>query len=146
MSHPGECIARARWVPHPRFQAAYRQNQVQPCLLPTLTRTLTVRWLDNARSPRVAELRDAYEPFDEAAPQYRKGTWQKVFETAQAQALFGPLQTRFFQHSMDVTKAQVWERVLSTSYIASLEPPVQEVSSCGGEAPVGEALLCLALG
>jgi hypothetical protein len=48
-------------------------------------------------------VRDAYEPYDEGAPQYRRGDWKDVFRTAEAGDLWSPIQTRFFKQVRDVT-------------------------------------------
>ena len=90
---------------------------------------LILLWnMESRGAPWVADLRDVYEPYDVSVPQYRHGYWKQVFASAEGQQLFpGKLTTHFFQQEMLVTKTQVWERVLSKSYIASLPAAEQAV-------------------
>lgn len=90
---------------------------------------LILTWnMESRQAPWVAAVRDVYEPYDANIPQYRTGQWKRVFALPETRAaLFpGPLRTRFVTQHMLVTQAEVWERVRSKSYIASLPAAEQE--------------------
>ncbi|KAK4521421.1 uncharacterized protein ATC70_012036 [Mucor velutinosus] len=79
------------------------------------------------RSEWVANLRNCYEAYDSAVPQFRKMKWHQVFDTEKAKSLFVlPYTSELFKHDYWVPKQDIWRRVLSKSYIASLEAPQQE--------------------
>ena len=96
--------------------------------------------MESRQAPWMAAVRDVYEPYDENIPQYRTGRWKRVFELPETRAaLFpGPLQTRFVTQHMLVTPAEVWERVLSKSYIASLNAKEQAVVRAKVEAVLAQ--------
>ncbi|KAI8364246.1 S-adenosyl-L-methionine-dependent methyltransferase [Blakeslea trispora] len=74
------------------------------------------------RSSWVASIRRLYEVYDGKAPQYRKGTWKKIFETDEAKQLYDlPLQSKQFKNDFAVKRDQIWSRILSKSYIAVLD-------------------------
>ncbi|KAI9015767.1 S-adenosyl-L-methionine-dependent methyltransferase [Phycomyces nitens] len=82
---------------------------------------LTWNMESKERSEWVADIRKIYEAYDEAAPQYRKGRWRKVFETEEAKKLFElPLHELTFSNDFNVPTNHVFERVLTKSYIAIL--------------------------
>ena len=77
---------------------------------------------DREAEPYIGELRDLYEKYDFAAPQYRKNEWQNVFRTNEGNALFSDLDTRFIKNSkIYLPISYIWLRVLSKSYVASLD-------------------------
>ncbi|KAL9543909.1 hypothetical protein MBANPS3_007893 [Mucor bainieri] len=79
------------------------------------------------RSEWVAKLRNCYEAYDSAVPQFRKMKWRQVFDTEEAKSLFAlPYTSELFKHDYWVPKQDIWRRVLSKSYIASLDAPQQE--------------------
>ncbi|CAO0791058.1 unnamed protein product [Mucor circinelloides] len=79
------------------------------------------------RSEWVAKLRNCYEEYDEGVPQFRKMKWRQVFDTEKAKSLFSlPYKSELFKHDYWVPKQDIWRRVLSKSYIASLDAPQQE--------------------
>ncbi|KAF1806379.1 S-adenosyl-L-methionine-dependent methyltransferase [Mucor lusitanicus] len=74
------------------------------------------------RSEWVAKLRDLYQVYDGAAPQYRMGHWKKVFDTEDAQALYTlPLQHKQFIFDVPAKRDHIWPRIMSKSYIAILD-------------------------
>ncbi|KAF1800111.1 S-adenosyl-L-methionine-dependent methyltransferase [Mucor lusitanicus] len=79
------------------------------------------------RSEWVAKLRNCYEAYDSAVPQFRKMKWRQIFDTEEAKSLFAlPYASELFKHDYLVPKQDIWRRVLSKSYIASLDAPQQE--------------------
>ncbi|KDO27079.1 hypothetical protein SPRG_07789 [Saprolegnia parasitica CBS 223.65] len=80
--------------------------------------------MEDATTPWVAKLRAIYEAYDGVAPQYRTGKWANVF--AASPDLFGPLSHTCLRRVVPVaSKDQIWERVLSKSYISTATPDVQ---------------------
>lgn len=77
---------------------------------------------DPDRSDWVARLRDIYERHERNTPQYRLGLWKDVWSKPVAARLFAvpPLHHERLTWEMFVPKSQVWERILSKSYIACL--------------------------
>lgn len=72
-------------------------------------------------------LHSCYEAYDNAVPQFRKMKWRQVFDTNEAKSLFAlPYTSELFKHDYPVPKQDIWRRVLSKSYIASLDAPQQE--------------------
>jgi len=58
-------------------------------------------------------------------PQYRHGTWRRVFAERSSALPFTPLQEIHLDNPTSVTREQIWQRVLSISYISALEPVAQ---------------------
>ncbi|EQC42101.1 hypothetical protein SDRG_00942 [Saprolegnia diclina VS20] len=87
--------------------------------------TLGLIWnMEDASTPWVAQLRTIYEAYDGVAPQYRTGKWAHVF--AASPDLFGPLTHTCIRRNVPVaSKEQIWERVLSKSYISTATSDVQ---------------------
>lgn len=81
--------------------------------------------MESKRASWVAKLRDLYEAFDDAAPQYRKGHWKHVFDEA-GDLYTTPLQHETFQYDTPAKKSDVWTRITSKSYIAILDKQTQE--------------------
>lgn len=53
--------------------------------------------------------------------------WRQIFDTEEAKSLFAlPYASELFKHDYLVPKQDIWRRVLSKSYIASLDAPQQE--------------------
>jgi hypothetical protein len=73
---------------------------------------------DRNKEDYIGELRDLYEKFDENVPQYRKNAWKPVIES---NTFFQVQESEFFQASRYMSKSLVWSRILSKSYIASLD-------------------------
>jgi hypothetical protein len=69
-----------------------------------------------------------YQKHDADVPQYRKGTWKKVFYEEEASQLFHlPLQHRQFTNDFPVDgKEVIWQRIKSKSYVAVLDPQKQQ--------------------
>lgn len=102
---------------------------------------LILTWnMESRQAPWMARARDVYEPYDENIPQYRTGRWKRVFELPETRTVLfpGPLQTRFVTQHMLVTPAEVWERVRSKSYIASLDEKEQAVVRAKVEAVLAQ--------
>ncbi|KAI8093562.1 S-adenosyl-L-methionine-dependent methyltransferase [Halteromyces radiatus] len=75
----------------------------------------------------VEELRNLYEFYDAAAPQYRKNQWQNVWATKEASDLFNvPLQHKQFDYPMPFIRQRIFPRILSKSYIAILPKSEQD--------------------
>ncbi|CAO3594326.1 unnamed protein product [Absidia cylindrospora] len=75
----------------------------------------------------VEELRNVYEEYDGAAPQYRKNHWQKIWGTKEADELFDtPLKHHQFDYSMPFLRKNIFPRILSKSYIAILPKDEQD--------------------
>ncbi|KAL6060003.1 SAM-dependent methyltransferase [Balamuthia mandrillaris] len=86
---------------------------------------------DRSASPWVAKLRDLYESYEVGTPQYRLGLWRKVFEEEESkeevQKMFAlPLSHKQFSQVMRCDKQKIWGRILSKSYIASLDSQQKE--------------------
>jgi len=84
--------------------------------------SLVLIWnLEDRENERwVARLRDSYEKFEDAAPQYRHQTWKNVWQTATVKKLFSELQDRHMAHIISCTPDMIWKRVLSKSFISNL--------------------------
>ena len=87
---------------------------------------LILLWnLESRKSQLTSKLRDIYERYDSDVPQYRKGEWEKAFDTQRAkekqQSLFDPLERKEFVHYMLVSQKEVWDRIVSKSYITILK-------------------------
>ncbi|CAO3650145.1 unnamed protein product [Cunninghamella blakesleeana] len=75
----------------------------------------------------VEEIRKLYEVYDAEAPQYRKGTWKKVFETDEAKSLFElPFHQKEFDYQMPFLRDLIYPRISSKSYIAILSDDKKE--------------------
>ncbi|KAI8334674.1 S-adenosyl-L-methionine-dependent methyltransferase [Chlamydoabsidia padenii] len=84
--------------------------------------------MESKKARWVEELRNLYEVYDGAAPQYRKGTWKKVWGTSEAKSLFNtPLQHRRFDYNMPFAPDRIFPRILSKSYIAILTKEEQNL-------------------
>ncbi len=70
----------------------------------------------------VSKLRDLYERFEGAAPQFRHQNWRKCFENEQR---FSPLEMKKFMQMVKCSRDLIWERVLSKSYISDLSSEEQ---------------------
>eukprot|EP01116_Phalansterium_solitarium_P022338 TRINITY_DN7335_c0_g1_i1.p1 TRINITY_DN7335_c0_g1~~TRINITY_DN7335_c0_g1_i1.p1 ORF type:complete len:264 (-),score=99.72 TRINITY_DN7335_c0_g1_i1:8-799(-) len=81
---------------------------------------------DRNAAPWVAKLRDLYEVHEAGSPQYRLMLWKHAFDTQFARDSFAPLSDEHLAHSIACTKSMVWQRVLSKSYIANLDPASAE--------------------
>lgn len=80
------------------------------------------------RSEWVARIRELYQAYDSAAPQYRKNRWQNVFKLSSIHDLFQlPLQhQQFIFDTTDTKRNDIWTRVKSKSYIAVLDEQEQQ--------------------
>lgn len=83
--------------------------------------------MEDRRTTWVAKLREAYEKYEAGTPQYRLGLWRRPFEDPEmveaVSKLFQlPIHKRQFKHDVINTKSDVWQRVLSKSYISVLAP------------------------
>ncbi len=77
---------------------------------------------DRDEEPYIGELRDLYEKYDAGAPQYRKNEWKNVFETKEGKSLFSDVNSRFIKNKdIYLPLSHIWSRVLSKSYVASLD-------------------------
>ncbi|OQS00758.1 hypothetical protein ACHHYP_02717 [Achlya hypogyna] len=87
--------------------------------------TLGLIWnMEDATTPWVAALRAIYEAHDSVAPQYRTGKWRDAFTASPD--LFAPLEHTQIRRFVPVESIeQIWERVLSKSYITMATPEVQ---------------------
>lgn len=92
----------------------------------------TVRW--------IARLRHLYEAFEGDTPQFRLGLWRHVWRTPEAERLFEPLCEHTHTHVLHVTRAQIWARIVSKSYIAILSPAEQDALRAQVEAVLQEEL------
>jgi SAM-dependent methyltransferase len=72
---------------------------------------------DEAASPFWAALTELMAPFRGDAPAGRAHVWRPAFEESD---LFTPLETRSFRFEQRLSRDQVLDRVLSTSFIAAL--------------------------
>jgi len=85
---------------------------------------LVLIWnLENRNYKWVARLRDTYEQYEKDSPQYRHGTWIKVFEedSKRKDRLFSELKTSKFNNDFkDIPPHIIWERVKSKSYVSIL--------------------------
>jgi SAM-dependent methyltransferase len=75
---------------------------------------------DEEASPFWAGLTKLLAPHRGDAPAHRAYVWQRAFEETE---LFGPLESRAFPYRQRLTRDQVVDRVLSTSFIAALPVP-----------------------
>ena len=86
--------------------------------------------LESRKSLLTSKLRDIYERYDSDVPQYRKGEWENAFEAAdqkeKQQNLFEPLERKEFVHYMLVSQEEIWDRIVSKSYITALKTNKQE--------------------
>ncbi|KAI8975287.1 S-adenosyl-L-methionine-dependent methyltransferase [Mycotypha africana] len=88
---------------------------------------LTWNMESQERGEWVANIRSLYEVYDAAAPQFRKMYWRKVFETEEAKALFKlPYTEEMYRNDFEVPKENIWKRVLTKSYISSLDKAEQK--------------------
>lgn len=68
------------------------------------------------------EISDAYEPFEDNTPQYRRGLWRAALETTARKTLFEPNEIeRHVERSIPTSEQGVVDRVLSKSYINALD-------------------------
>jgi len=84
---------------------------------------------DGERSEWVHNLRKIYCEFDGDVPQYRTGKWKEVFteDSNSKNPLFGALDHKHYKwHIPEQTPKQVWERVLSKSFIQRLDAEKKE--------------------
>jgi len=90
---------------------------------------LVLVWnLEDNSVPWVEDLRNLYESYEGGVPQYRLGEWINVFKEQEQdqQPLFSSLQREYFYHSTEHSKDTIWQRVVSKSYIASLDQSTQQ--------------------
>ncbi|KAI9361154.1 S-adenosyl-L-methionine-dependent methyltransferase [Zopfochytrium polystomum] len=91
---------------------------------------LALVWnMEDPATPWVRGLREIYEAYDAAAPQYRKGRWRKVFE--EVPEVGDWFELPLVHHQVKRTIAvdgvdAIWRRVLSKSYINTLGENEQE--------------------
>ncbi|XP_073389150.1 uncharacterized methyltransferase-like C25B8.10 isoform X2 [Physcomitrium patens] len=94
--------------------------------------TVVMIWnLEDMRTSWVARLRGAYEKHEAGSPQYRLGLWRRPFvEPDMAKVVSKmfhlPFHERQVSHSVSNTKDDVWQRVLSKSYVAVLSAEQKE--------------------
>lgn len=74
----------------------------------------------------VADVREAYEPFELNTPQFRLNLWRATFDTAAYKAHFEPQEELKFNHFIPTTVQGVLDRVHSKSYITQLSGPETE--------------------
>jgi hypothetical protein len=79
--------------------------------------------MEDDRVPWVAKIRSIYEQYDHDVPQYRRGEWKNVFKSQTAHNNFNiPLIHENFSSMQPIEdKQMIWDRVLSKSYISTLE-------------------------
>eukprot|EP01102_Stenamoeba_stenopodia_P016635 TRINITY_DN5831_c0_g2_i1.p2 TRINITY_DN5831_c0_g2~~TRINITY_DN5831_c0_g2_i1.p2 ORF type:complete len:311 (+),score=110.79 TRINITY_DN5831_c0_g2_i1:82-933(+) len=89
--------------------------------------------MEDDRSPWVAALRDLYERFEGDAPQYRHGSWKKVWEEQHSLPEGDPnkifkdaIHKQFTNSAKSNTAEDMWLRVLSKSYITQLPEEEQQ--------------------
>ena len=81
---------------------------------------------DREVEPYIGELRDLYEKYDFAVPQYRKNEWKNIFKINDS--LFDDLNSQFVKNlNIYLPVSDVWKRVVSKSYIASLKESEKEI-------------------
>jgi len=86
---------------------------------------LALIWnLEDNNTDWVAEVRNLVEQFEDNAPQFRHGTWNKIFE--ETLDLFSSKDHQKFSYSLDCTSEMIWLRILSKSYISVLQQTQQE--------------------
>jgi SAM-dependent methyltransferase len=72
---------------------------------------------DEENSAFWERLTDLLAPYRGDAPAHRAYVWRRAFEESD---LFTPFESRSFPHQQEATRAQVVDRVVSTSFIAAL--------------------------
>lgn len=96
--------------------------------------TLALIWNMESNSVEwMKKVRDLAEVHDGDVPQFRKNLWQLPFEhdaswgdSGSGKGLFSPLTRRDYTHEMLVSREEVWSRILSKSYITSLNVNQQD--------------------
>ncbi|KAG8848882.1 hypothetical protein FRB96_001014 [Tulasnella sp. 330] len=83
---------------------------------------LVLIWnLGDLETTWVGQVRGLCEPYDEGAPQYRKGTWRQMFDTRTFKDLYKqPQEEREITWIFPVTEDAVVNSTFTTSYIAIL--------------------------
>ena len=82
--------------------------------------TLALIWnLESDKEEWVGKLRALYEVYDGDVPQYRKRQWESVF-IEDTKCFAQPLEKYQYRQEMLVSQEEVWDRVLSKSYITAL--------------------------
>lgn len=82
--------------------------------------------LEDASVAWVKRVREAYEKHDGDVPQFRKGLWRQVWKTEVAAQLYEPPVETLHNHTYLVNEEQIWDRVISKSYIAVLPQEQQQ--------------------
>ncbi|MGH7642191.1 MAG: class I SAM-dependent methyltransferase [Candidatus Dormibacteria bacterium] len=77
----------------------------------------------DARSQLWRAVSELIEPLRHGSPDHSTGEWRRELR---ASHLFGPLESRAFEHQQLVSPAQLVDRVLSLSFVAAAEQPVQD--------------------
>ncbi|KAG8996041.1 hypothetical protein FRB94_008591 [Tulasnella sp. JGI-2019a] len=83
---------------------------------------LVLIWnLGDLETTWVGQLRSLYEPYDEGSPQYRKGTWRKMFDAHAFKELYKqPQDEHEITWISPVTKDGAVNRTFTVSYVAIL--------------------------
>ena len=76
---------------------------------------------DRGAAAWVAHVRDAYEPYEDGAPQYRHMAWKAMYDTPAFRTHFEPLEEVRIARVLPTTKEGVLQRVSSKSYISVLD-------------------------
>jgi SAM-dependent methyltransferase len=76
--------------------------------------------------PWALALRHLLAPLEATVPNYRGGAWRHVWATPEAAEWFRVLPERRTRRVTLVTRQQCWERIVSKSYVASLDGAAQE--------------------
>ena len=91
--------------------------------------TLVLIWnMEDNSIPWISRLREQYEIYEQDTPQFRLGLWRAVWNSAGAEKLFDCYNETQSRHVPVIAdKTLIWERILSKSYISSLEKSEQEI-------------------
>jgi len=81
---------------------------------------------DRVAAPWVAQLRDAYEKFEDDTPQFRLGLWREMFKTATYLSHFHSHEEKVWEYILPTTTEIAIDRALSKSYVAILEGEKKE--------------------